>query len=278
MSDTAASMDEPPHSIGPARAEIEYPTDPNKKTLVGIPWWAGIHLKRLMDNVDETMSLLEMSIIGIGQVRLSAKNVQVLIDTHTSRSRDSLEELRARLPRAEELSRRAQAEIDRGFPLLHAQAVVALWTALESVIDDLLEAWLANVPSAWTIPALQRLNVRLGVYESLEQRERIRYALQRLKAERFDTEEGGVGPFEALLEAFGLGGGLDDDLRRDLHELQQVRNLVAHRRGIVDGRFASQLSYLSVVVGEVHVVTSEAAHRYAHAISPVLARAHVSAS
>lgn len=39
----------------------------------------------------------------------------------------------------------------------------------------------------------------------------------------------GVGQFEAILDAIGLAGPVDPDVRRTLLELNEVRNVLVHR-------------------------------------------------
>ena len=47
----------------------------------------------------------------------------------------------------------------------------------------------------------------------------------------------GVNRFECLLELLGLGGPIDEKVRDAIFEMQQVRNVIVHRRGIADTRF-----------------------------------------
>ena len=51
----------------------------------------------------------------------------------------------------------AKREVDEGFPILHAQATVALWAALENTVRLFLARWLEIFPDAFQADAVQRL-------------------------------------------------------------------------------------------------------------------------
>lgn len=50
----------------------------------------------------------------------------------------------------------------------------------------------------------------------------------------------GVARFETLLALVELSGAIDEEHRKGLFELQQVRNVIVHRAGIVDRRLREQ--------------------------------------
>ena len=77
----------------------------------------------------------------------------------------------------------AQREIGNGFPLLHEQASVALWSSLEALLRSFSASWLANWPGAWQTEAIKKLRVNLGDYEALEPLDRCLWVVDMLDKE-----------------------------------------------------------------------------------------------
>jgi hypothetical protein len=76
----------------------------------------------------------------------------------------------------------------------------------------------------------------------------------------------GCGRFEIILEAMGISGSIESELRRDLLELSQIRNVLVHRAGIVDKRFIEICPWLKMCIGDHIKVTNEAYCRYSIAV------------
>ena len=60
----------------------------------------------------------------------------------------------------------------------------------------------------------------------------------------------GVGRLEVLLEAVGLGGGVDDGVRRTILELSEVRNVAVHRNSRADRRLIKRCPWLGLKEGD----------------------------
>lgn len=170
-------------------------------------------------------------------------------------------------PSSERLTREAKKEIEAGFPLLHEQATVALWGGMEAYLKDVCAEWLLNRKEALQGEVVGRLRVRVGQYESLDPEERARFLVDLIDQEVSAPLKSGVGRFEALLDALGLGGPVDDGLRKRMFELSQVRNLVVHRQGIVDRRFAEACPWVSQTLGERLKINHQSWSRYHDAVN-----------
>lgn len=72
----------------------------------------------------------------------------------------------------------------------------------------------------------------------------------------------GVGRFEALLQAVGLGGKVDRTVRDVLFELLSVRNVLVHRNGRVDARFLENCPWLGHRLGDNLRITAAMSERY----------------
>jgi hypothetical protein len=156
----------------------------------------------------------------------------------------------------------AEREIASGFPLLHEQAIVSLWAWTESMVKSLLTAWLLNRPEAYSLAQIQRLRVSIGDYEPLDREERSFFIIELLDRELNAPLKQGCTRFESLLTPFGLSGPVQEKLARDMFELNQVRNLIVHRGGIVDRRFRANCPWLGLRLGDRFLVTQKNSAAY----------------
>lgn len=81
----------------------------------------------------------------------------------------------------------------------------------------------------------------------------------------------GISQFEHLLSPVGLAGSIDDGIRRDLYELEQLRHVLVHRRGLADRKLLDACPWLGRSLGDrVEVDHStyrrlwQASHAYAY--------------
>jgi len=153
----------------------------------------------------------------------------------------------------------AQREVDEEFPLLHAQATIALWVALEATMQTFFVRWLENKKEAFDIEPVQKLKVRIADYEKLQGEERYFYILDRLEQE---MPAAGFARFEALLALFGLSGVVNQDDRRNLLELNHMRNALVHRSGIIDSRLAAACPWLALCPGQPLRINANMTMRY----------------
>lgn len=78
--------------------------------------------------VHQIDGVLHLSIQGLTQITRSVEMVEALMKyEEVSEERLSPEEENKRLERAKEQAAFAQAEMEKGFPVVHAHAVVGLW-------------------------------------------------------------------------------------------------------------------------------------------------------
>jgi len=161
----------------------------------------------------------------------------------------------------------AQSEIDNDFPVLHGQAIVASWGLLEAMVEDLVVCSLADEPKYRTSDALSRVKITLGQYDSLNEEERMRYLAREYARQSSADLKKGAAAFETLLGPVGLAGALADDVRRDLFELSQVRNVLVHRSGVADRRLLESCPWLDLQVGEKIRITHGVYAVYSWAIN-----------
>jgi hypothetical protein len=129
----------------------------------------------------------------------------------------------------------AANERKAGFPYLNGMAAIRLWTILEVAVEDLALDVLKN-PTPSVSDVLRGLKGPLLEFAAASPDQQAEFLLGELKLTLKATLKSGVGRFEALLSPLGLGGAVDDYVRKALLELSVVRNVLVHRSGIADLR------------------------------------------
>lgn len=229
-----------------------------------IPTWATQPFNDFLDHAGKLHKILHLSMHGIATLRGIPKAIEVLRDTADEDEKRNYGE--KRLESAKQEAVLAQSEIDNGFPILHAQTTIALWSSLESLVRTFLVAWLANIESARSCDELKKVRVKLGEYESLVGDDRNFYLLDLLEDSMGTRRSPGIGRFEALFNAFGLSSQIKGETTKTLFELYHVRNLLVHRRGIADSKIIANCPWLSLSVGQPVTITHKAFVSYYDAV------------
>lgn len=219
-------------------------------------------ITRTIEYLAEADRILHVCMRGLDHISRSPALVKALIDLDRLDLRNrGFDEVEAgkRLEQVNEEARFAEAEASAGFPILHAHAVVSLWSALEHGVQELLVARLAEDPGLLREEAIGRVKLSLAEYLAMEADDRLRYLVSEIdrqeQTQRPQSERGGVGRFEPVLNRFGLGGCLDEPHKRCLFELSHVRHVIVHRGGVADVRFVNSCPWVKVPAGNRIVVS-----------------------
>jgi hypothetical protein len=196
------------------------------------------------DYLANTERLLTLTYDGFNRVILMPQ-IHGILQEGTEMSEEQLA-LRERGKERAELARR---EIDSDFPLLHAHALLGMWSALETCIEDLSAAWISYKPETLKLPAFVKLRIPLAEYEGLPPAERAAFVVGELERDLKVDLKAGATRFEALLGAIGLGGELDRRVGKSLFQTQQIRNVLAHRAGVVDRVLVERCPDLKLIAG-----------------------------
>ena len=171
-----------------------------------------------------------------------------------------------RLQEAEETASLAKAEIEKSFPILRGQYVIAMWSWLEYFVKGTLALWLLHNKRAMSVSAIQKLKIT-GEALTLSKREQSHLLVELLEQSQGGAFKQGVNRFENLLEPFGLAGTLPDKLSPILFEMQQVRNVLAHQNGIADRRLVTSCPHLKIKAGQRVAISGAMISRYTRATS-----------
>lgn len=159
----------------------------------------------------------------------------------------------------------ARDEKAAGFRTLFAMGVVKLTSILETAVTDFMAGMLCVKPELRRVEAITRLKGSLVEFAALEYADQAEYLVEALQLELKTTFKLGVGKFESLLGAIGLGGNVDEAVKRLLLELFETRNAIVHREGRADKKLVKNCPWLDYRVGDPIRVIEEQFSRYAMA-------------
>ena len=128
------------------------------KPRTPLPLYASDPLLRFLDNHKTAFELFQLSIAGMTALQQLPDYTEMLIkggyryraEFPDADAKIVYEEERAGLQQVADLATREES---RGFPLLHAYTLVAVWAALETTIEDLLVGILCNEAEVIRSPA-----------------------------------------------------------------------------------------------------------------------------
>lgn len=158
--------------------------------------------------------------------------------------------------------RRAQHELDNDLPLIRGQAVVTLWTLLETAVRDVVKAWLVHAPGSVNDRKIAGIKIPLGQFMAMSEDQRLEFLVTEMDRSINVGDDGGIARQEALLEYLGLAGEIPAQLKADLVELVAVRNVLVHRSGIADARLKKLCPDFDANVGDPIRVTTNMFSRY----------------
>ncbi len=235
------------------------------KEAKGLPGWIQNPFDGFLDDREEFMEILHVSMVAIERLQGMPQLVEAIIS-----ARQVLREVREageeegnddtpddsfHRERAQHEAGVATREVKSGFPLLHKHAVIVLWTSLDVLIRSVVRAWLKNRKGAVETDEVRSVQIGLAEFEELNEEERYAYLVDSLAENVKGSRKRGTTRFESLLGVIGLGGPIDERVRRDIFELQQLRNVLLHRNGVADRRFARDCPWLGLRAGDDVLIT-----------------------
>jgi len=242
-------------------------TSPAARGSRKLPAWITDHFKECLKSHEQLIQITEVSAHGISVLRGMPRIVEVIAKVD-GRSTDP--STFKQLERAHQEAALATAEVDKGFPVLHGFAVVALWSWMEHFVKGVVTLWLLHRRDALNAPAVQKLRVRLGEYLQLPKIEQAHFLVELLEQDLASPLKRGAGRFESILEPFGLSFQLADGCGQVLFELQQIRNAIAHRNGRADRRLRSDCPWLKLKMNQPVEVDHFMLQKYSEATSQFL--------
>ena len=178
---------------------------------------------------------------------------------------DAIEPL-ARLLAAAPIQEQWAAELrSTDYASLNAHALVAIWGALETCIEDLVVAILSNVPTAAATVSAAGVRVNSNKVASSATEEDLR-ALYRKIEEHVRVKQDVVQTYEKVLRLFGLSAACPEHTDA-LLSANALRNVIVHRGGIIDERAVRQAQALAPRLGTKCMIKRDDFLMYHQAVS-----------
>jgi hypothetical protein len=219
---------------------------------------------RALSAITDVENFVQLGWEGLQNALHGPETIKILRDSHREETREKYRD-EGLLRRAEKLRDFARKQGDSGFSYLHGLAVVRLWTILEALVEELALERLSDPEQTSRFPEVRELEGPLLGFAAADSAERASILLELLTHKLRAKLGPGIGRFEQLLQAVHFGGPVNPSVRRALLELWAVRNLIVHRSGMVDARFAELCAWLHVKVGEPLIVPHSRVGAYAAA-------------
>jgi len=225
-----------------------------------IPPWAIAPFEDFLGHMERLGKFLDL-----------VRNSLIVIDEMQKRVRSSLQESGIQpdaageklIDHTEKLAAEARGEIQSGFSMLHSQAAILLWSGLETLVKDYVVRSLMERPGLILEEPWSSLKVKIGDYEGADQEQKARFLVDEQSART--RTRGGIARFELMVEWVGLKGSVGSDHRAAIYELQQVRNVFAHNRGVADSMFCDACKHLGLQPGQPLTVSQVMFDKYSNA-------------
>lgn len=211
-------------------------------------------VSEFVEKEEQLDRLVHLTIRGLSYVERQPALLRVLYEEDPAKAAD--------LESADAAATIATSESDNDYPLLHAQAVISLWSALEASIRSLFATLMKEHDPARDIPALRKVKVHLATYEALEELERYLYVLDLLEEAMGTRRKPGANRFDELFVEFGMPGATQPAVVQCLLELYHVRNVLVHRHGRADRRFLKDCPWVGLTEGTELLISHRLYHHY----------------
>ena len=133
-----------------------------------------------------------------------------------------------------------------GYPIFRF-GITFVWAEFEAFTDDFLKSWLTHISPPASLDIFDKVAVNQSVrsLERMTPDERTELYVKMLKAKVARGSE--IKTFFSALDNLGLPNAEGrKELERSLTELQQIRNVLVHRGGIVDASMLSRCPWLEI--------------------------------
>jgi hypothetical protein len=167
---------------------------------------------------------------------------------------------------AEELQHYAAAESDADMPYLSELLTIRIAVIIETVVQDAVMLSLEHQSAVLQREEVKKIKGPVVELLAASPSERAEFLAAALAQEVRAPLQAGVGKYEAILHAVGLGGSVDPSVRDVVYELNQVRNVLVHRAGRADARFCESCPWLNLQTGQAVKVSTEMIERYRAAV------------
>jgi hypothetical protein len=131
-------------------------------------------------------------------------------------------------------------------------------------------AILCEEPERLQQEPLSKVRITISEFESLDKEQRMRLLIDELQRATGSGQKHGAEKFEVILDRFGLAGPIDPDVKKDMRELQHVRNVIVHRASRADRRLVEACPWMDLKIGDAVKIRHDDFMRYYAALEDYL--------
>jgi hypothetical protein len=223
--------------------------------------WGSIPFQQCIEYLREISQILNLSILGVKQLSRMFPLAKALHELEIAFG-ESEEGGEAYLNKWRKLADISTREIKYDFPMLHAHALVGIWSALDSLVEDILVAFLLHDPSIRRKEDVLKIKVTLLDYYSLDEESKFRYIAKQIRSNlKYDLKRG-ITRVDAIFKYLGINVDIDQETRRCFFEMNCLRNAIVHQAGRVDDKLSKDCPWLGLVPGERINISHEQIERY----------------
>lgn len=194
---------------------------------------------------------LDQATRSVETIDLQCRIAEVLNEKSQYESEDHLNAAKQYALKVAEFS---EGQRKKGSPYLYSLCAVRLWALTEALVDELVVHSLLTPSKCSDQTLLAKLKGPLIEFRAASPDEQAEFLSETLKQLVDAPLKQGAGKFEALLAPVGLSGEINDEIRRTLYELSQVRNIIVHKSGRADRRVVDACPWLDLKRGDsLHV-------------------------
>ena len=223
-------------------------------------------LSHFIDDIFELDAFIKCSLKGFGYATVATLVTEKVRSIAKSEGADHplkddaiYEKRKEHYKRLEEF---AKIENEQGHPYLFSLACVKLWSILEAAVDFMLLELLKDNERATKSVRLGKIRGPLLSFLQASDAQKIEYLKETLLQELGSDLKVGLGKFEAPLGELGFSGHVSEPIRRTLLELNELRNLVVHKTGVIDSRFKERCPWIPLSQGQNFLPTYDNYRNY----------------
>ena len=133
-------------------------------------------------------------------------------------------------------------------------------------VEDTVVTSLLNKQKYLESKDLSKIKIPLAAFQKMNDEERMRFLVSELEKELQLSRQYGIDKFEGLLSCVDLSGPVDQEIKREIRECHNLRNIIVHRDSVADSRFAEACPWLGCRAGERVRVTVKMLQKYEAAV------------
>lgn len=199
--------------------------------------------ERSLKYIDETGKILKLSIEGIIRVSIIVDVTKKLVEV----GEIDIETIEKQKPAIEF----AKEQVRKGFPLLFAHSLVAIWGSLESMVIDFIVSLINENPNLLENDIFKKIKIPLAEFQVLDKDDRLYFLIRETERSLKLDFKPGIERFEAFFNSLKIGGAVDKNIKKTLFELYHMRNLILHRSSIIDQKFLTACPWRKEEKGDV---------------------------